>query len=91
MESINIICTVHDLYLCIISNIYKIYNDLTVKNNDQSLILKSLKIETKSTTIGFNYYNFQMESTNIICTVHDLDLCIISNISKIYKDLTVKQ
>ena len=32
-----------------------------------------------------------MESKNIIYTVHNLDLCIISNISKIQNDLTVKK
>ena len=52
MESKNI-CTVHNLDLFIISNISKIQNDLTVKNSDQNLTLKSFKIETKSTTIGF--------------------------------------
>ena len=79
----NLISSIHNLDQCLIINLPKIQNDLTVKNNDQSLTLKSFEIETKSTPIGSNKYNFQMESTNIIRTVHDLHLCIISIISKI--------
>ena len=50
----NPISTVPNLDLSLIINIPKFQNDLTVKNNDQNVTLKSFEIETKSTTIGSN-------------------------------------